>query len=131
MRRLLILACSQRKNPASGILPAIDRYDGPAFRVLRKFLREVPGKVPAVLILSAKYGLIDSAMGIPDYDCRMSGALAKRLRPTVLEALVQVLRSKCWHSVGLCVGNGPSPKWVRLPIVIVAGGDARPAESHG
>ena len=41
MNRLLILACSQCKSPAGGILPAIDRYDGPGFPALRKFLGEV------------------------------------------------------------------------------------------
>jgi len=40
MGRLLFIACSQRKNPAEGVLPALDRYDGPAFGVLRKYLRE-------------------------------------------------------------------------------------------
>jgi hypothetical protein len=58
MRRLLILACSQRKNPARGKLPAIDRYDGPAFRVLRKYSRDSAANLPTVLILSAKHGLI-------------------------------------------------------------------------
>jgi len=32
--RLLILSCSQRKRPDSGLLPAIERYDGPVFRVV-------------------------------------------------------------------------------------------------
>ncbi len=104
MHRLLILACSQRKNPAASVLPAIDRYDGPAFRVLRKFLAETPADAPAVLILSARYGLIDSATRIPDYDCRMSAGLAERLRPAVLKTLARVLRSGGWRSVGLCVG---------------------------
>jgi hypothetical protein len=103
--RLLILACSQRKDPAAGVLPAIDRYDGPAFRVLRKFLREYPDDALSVLILSAKYGLIDSAAAIPDYDCRMSAALADRLRPAVLDTLRKTLRSKKLRSVGLCVGK--------------------------
>jgi hypothetical protein len=39
---MLILACSRRKRPDEGLLPAIERYDGPAFRVLRRFLREMP-----------------------------------------------------------------------------------------
>ncbi len=56
MTRLLIVTCSQRKNPTLGLLPAIDRYDGPAFLVLRKYLREGVGDAPRVLILSAKYG---------------------------------------------------------------------------
>lgn len=32
-KRLLILACSQRKRPDPGLLPAIERYDGPQFQV--------------------------------------------------------------------------------------------------
>ena len=39
---MLILACSRRKRPDEGLLPAIERYDGPTFCVLRRFLREVP-----------------------------------------------------------------------------------------
>jgi hypothetical protein len=105
MDRLLILACSQRKNPTIGVLPAIHRYDGPAFRVLRKFLRESREDVPVILILSAKYGLIDSAREISDYDCRISADLANRLRPAVLECLGQVLQSRRWHSIGICVGK--------------------------
>ena len=40
--RMLILACSRRKRPDEGLLPAIERYDGPALRVVRRFLREMP-----------------------------------------------------------------------------------------
>lgn len=106
MSRLLILSCSQRKKPTPGVLPAIDRYDGPAFRVLRKFLGEASeDRRPVVLILSAKYGLIDSTKGIRDYDCRISAALGERLRPAVLESLGGVLRSRKWRSIGLCVGK--------------------------
>ena len=34
-RLLLIMSCSQRKRPDLGLLPAIERYDGGHFRVLR------------------------------------------------------------------------------------------------
>ena len=37
--RLLVLACSERKRAGPGLLPAAERYDGPAFRVLRAYLR--------------------------------------------------------------------------------------------
>ena len=40
--RLLILSCSQRKRPDRVLLPALERYDGPVFRMLRKFLRSCP-----------------------------------------------------------------------------------------
>src|SRR5438876_8192252 len=102
MNRLLIISCSQRKKPDAGLLPAIDRYDGPAFRVLRKFLVEAPAHPPVILILSAKYGLIEAAQPVPDYDCRMSAALATRLRPQILTAGRRLLGSDHWQEVGIC-----------------------------
>lgn len=105
MDRLLILACSQRKTPAKRHLRAIDRYDGPAFRVLRKYLRENAESSLSVLILSAKYGLIESERVIPWYDQRLSHASADRLRPQVLETARRVLGSHPWHAVGLCAGK--------------------------
>ena len=105
MNRLLILSCSQRKAPVKGRLPAIDRYDGPAFRVLRKYLRETPSGAPTVLILSAKYGLIESERKIPSYDQRLSRTSAAQLRPQVLETVRRVLRSRAWRAVGVCAGK--------------------------
>jgi hypothetical protein len=105
MNRLLILACSQRKTAAKGILTAIERYDGPAFRVLRKYLREKPSNAPSVVILSAKFGLIEDTQKIPNYDCRLSQTTAERLRPQVLKVLRQKLESQPWHSIGICAGQ--------------------------
>ena len=105
MDRLLILACSQRKVAAKGYLRAIDRYDGPAFRVLRKYLRETSDGSLAVLILSAKYGLIESEREVPWYDQRLADASAETLRPQVLETARQILRSGLWRAVGLCAGK--------------------------
>jgi queuine/archaeosine tRNA-ribosyltransferase len=54
------LTRTQRKRPEQGLLPAIERYDGVHFRVLRKAKRE--GYWPRnleVLIVSAKYGLLE------------------------------------------------------------------------
>jgi hypothetical protein len=103
--RLLILSCSQRKVPVKGRLRAIDRYDGPAFRVLRKYLREASDGSLAILILSAKYGLIESERAIPWYDQCLAKASADRLRPQVLETARHVLRSRRWGAVGLCAGK--------------------------
>jgi hypothetical protein len=103
--RLLILSCSQRKVGAADQVPAIDRYDGPAFRVLRKYLREGPPETPTVLILSAKYGLIGSDRRIPAYDCRMSAARARELRPHVIATARQVFASRRWQEVSVCVGK--------------------------
>lgn len=79
MTRLLIVACSRAKRPDPGTLPAIDRYDGPAFRQLRRAARAgLLGDV-TVLILSAKHGLIPDGWMIGDYDQVMTPARASEL----------------------------------------------------
>jgi hypothetical protein len=105
MRRLLILACSQKKTTGRGDLPAIERYDGPAFRVLRRYLRERADKDLTVLILSAEYGLIESARAIPHYDRRMSASRAGELRQDVLAAAGAVFRSARWEGIAVCAGK--------------------------
>ena len=48
------------KSPAVRPVPAIERYDGPAFRVLRRFrenARITGERAPALLVISAKHGL--------------------------------------------------------------------------
>ena len=58
MTRALFLSCSKRKSPEAGLIPAIRRYEGPRFRVLRSYLRDA-GKDPLLIwILSAEHGLI-------------------------------------------------------------------------
>lgn len=81
-RKLLILGCSRTKRDAPGLLPAIDRYDGSSYRVLRKFLRnrEWPRNL-SVAILSAKYGLVGGFTGIEDYDERMTPRIASEWAP--------------------------------------------------
>ena len=76
--RLLILGCADRKYASDGLLPALHRYDGPAYRVVRKFLREYqwPHDV-SIAVLSAKYGLFGVLKGIEDYDHRMDATVAK------------------------------------------------------
>ncbi len=94
-QRLLILSCSQRKRPDPGYLPAIERYDGPAFRVLRLYLRKCPGEVSQldVYILSAAYGLIPTAHPIVDYNQMMTQEQATELHDEVLSQLLHLLRA--------------------------------------
>jgi hypothetical protein len=96
-----------------GRIRAIDRYDGPAFRVLRKYLREEPDGELSILILSAKFGLIDFKHKIPYYEQRLSRTSATGLKPQVLASARHSLRSRRWRAVGvsaskqyLCVLNG-------------------------
>jgi hypothetical protein len=130
MNRLLILACSQRKRPAKGLLPAVERYDGPAFLVLRRYLREVADDGLTVLVLSAKYGLISADRRIPDYDQRLTRDSARKLQSQVLATARAALAERPFRSVGVCAGkdyqlalNGLSalvPEGV--PVAVIGGG---------
>jgi hypothetical protein len=62
---LVILGCGERKKLTSRLLPAIDRYDGPVFRVLRKHMREEPQNSADTCIVSARFGLIRGTLPIP------------------------------------------------------------------
>ncbi len=66
--RLLILGCSKAKTKHDELVPAIQRYDGPPFRVLRRYLRLRYDPVLRVYILSAEYGIIPADALIPDDD---------------------------------------------------------------
>jgi len=86
--RLLILSCSARKRPDPGYLPAIERYDGPAFRVLRRYLREGPGaEWLDIYVLSAFYGLIPGTYPIICYEQLMTVERAAELRKEVISTL--------------------------------------------
>lgn len=92
MRRLLIVACGATKRVEVYNLPAIDRYNGPPFKTLRKVLAGLPQEqCPTILILSAEFGLIAADMLIPNYDHRMTKARALALRAQVREALARAL----------------------------------------
>jgi hypothetical protein len=87
-KRLLILGCSATKKSTRGSLPAVDRYDGPAYLVLRKFLRSYqwPDNL-SIAVLSAKYGLIGGLTPIAPYNQRMSKRRAVKLQQKVGQTL--------------------------------------------
>ena len=84
-RRLLILSCSQRKHASHELLPAIDRYNGPLFFVLRRFLRECPrqARLLDVYILSAAYGLIPMNFLTTLYERKMDVSRIIELQPQI------------------------------------------------
>ncbi len=93
MTRCLILGCTEAKCSDTGKLPALERYDGPTFRVVRRFLREADPHLRDVeiYVLSAEYGLIGVDQPIADYDRRMTTARAAELRPEVSKRLREIL----------------------------------------
>jgi uncharacterized protein DUF6884 len=92
MGRVLILSCTQRKRRDSSPLPAVERYDGPTFRVLRRFQKRTLENLD-VYILSAKFGLIHHLEIIPYYDQQMTPQRARELQPQIDEALERLFRN--------------------------------------
>lgn len=86
-------------------MPAIDRYDGPAFRVLHRYLREEEDRQLKVYILSAEFGLISSNNPIPYYDRRMTAARALELREGTTPILESLLRQHACSELFLCASK--------------------------
>jgi hypothetical protein len=105
MSRLLILSCSQRKRIDAPLLPAIERYDGPTFRLLRRFLDKRLPEQPEIYILSARFGLIQYNEPIPNYDQRMTQKRAVELQPYVLDTLSATLSVFSFQALCISVGR--------------------------
>lgn len=105
-RYLLLLACSSRKRTDTAPVPAIDRYTGVNYTVLRKAQRL--GYWPEhldVLILSAKYGLIEPTTLIPCYDQRMTSVQARALQSEVSAYLDACLAANEYSEVFVNLGT--------------------------
>lgn len=105
-RSLLILACSQLKFATSGLMPAIERYDGVNYRVLKKAKRV--GNWPSnldILILSAKYGLIAAEAQIEYYDLRLTPERAVVLREQISNKLDYYLRLTDYSQIFINLGK--------------------------
>ena len=105
LSRLLLLNCSQRKKFDERLLPAIERYDGPAYHVLRRYLKQNPNPSVDVKILSAKYGLISADDYLPYYDCRLTKGQAQELRHQVITELETILNRKSYTNLLICLGK--------------------------
>jgi hypothetical protein len=103
---LLIVTCSQRKRSDRELLPALERYDGVFFRILRKALREGHwSDTLDVLIISAKYGLLELDTVIENYDLRMTVTQAKQLQPVVTPLLIKRVTALTYTEIFLNVGK--------------------------
>jgi hypothetical protein len=94
--RLLILSCSATKRLDAHSLPAVERYDGPAYRLTRKYVRECPAQRQCldILIVSAEFGLLTGDALIPLYDRRMDAQRASALRPLLQQQMVSLLADR-------------------------------------
>ena len=107
--RLLILACSQKKRTSPALLPAIARYDGPPFQVVRRYLAQYPDDPLDICIISARFGLIAGDTPIPHYDQRMQTAQAHRWQPAVHAGLRRLCAQRAYTAAFISVGREYAP----------------------
>lgn len=105
MSRAVFLSCSRTKRPASGPLPAVERYDGPLFRVLRGYLGDAEGDVPSVWVISAKYGLISGQEKIRNYDQMLKNELGAPFLRMVGKGLQGAYESEPWDEALMLGGE--------------------------
>jgi hypothetical protein len=130
-RRLLLLSCSQRKRRTRRALAAIELYDGPAFRILRRYLSGRPTAQTDVLIVSAKWGVISGDTPLPNYDRRMTASRLREIRPLVITKLREVFECVPYSDVFISMSENylqviqGLPKIADVPIYTARGGRAR------
>jgi hypothetical protein len=100
-----LLGCSQRKRLDEGLLPAIDRYDGPTFRLLRRYLKQDLTLSVDAKILSAEYGIISTAHSLPYYDRRITKEQSQKLNHQAVEELGAILCAKPYTNLLICLGK--------------------------
>lgn len=71
--RLLIVGCSKTKKMYKGRAMAINVYNGPLFKMIKKHVHDFSNEDGLdIMILSAKYGLVEPYKTIPHYDQTMT-----------------------------------------------------------
>ena len=107
--KLLIIPCSQRKKITDFPTSAINVYDGPFYRLLRKNILEFDNNNGLdIYIISAKYGLIDPLHEIQTYDQKMDDEQAKRLKPKIRESLLKIIKNKTYSEIFINTGKSYS-----------------------
>lgn len=103
----LLLSCSQRKRSTPELLPALERYNGPQFQVVRKFFRTHPELQATidVAILSARFGIIPPNELIPEYDQRITRERAIEINTNVLVTLRQYTQRKMYQRFCVSIGQ--------------------------
>lgn len=100
---LLIMGCSQKKNPSVNPMKAIDRYTGLFFKVLKK---NNPGlKNLDLIIISAKYGFLLPETPIENYDLKLTNKLALKLRDEINPKFKEFLRDRNYEEVFINLGK--------------------------
>lgn len=87
--RLIVLSCSAAKRRGAN-LPALELYDGPRFRLLRKYLRVTGDKSLRIAIVSARHGVVTANQRIDLYNRKMTSERARQLAPVIARRLARL-----------------------------------------
>ncbi len=104
--RLLLISCSKKKNELEMPSFALDVYDGPYYKTLKKLRRE--NKFPKdmhTLVLSAKYGLLDLYDMIQTYDQVMTPKRAEELTEDINKDLHDFLKNHAMNEIYISMGK--------------------------
>lgn len=104
--KLLIVSCSKRKAPYKGEVQAINLYDGPLYRMLRKNVQSFSNEDGLdIMIMSAKYGLIEPTKLIKNYDVKMTPDRANELIDHNCEIIKAMVEKKQYTDVLVNLGK--------------------------
>jgi cytoplasmic iron level regulating protein YaaA (DUF328/UPF0246 family) len=110
MASLLIQSCSATKQNVETAVPALDLYDGYFFRIINKALRAGqfrPGL--DIIIISAKYGVVEPDEEIRYYDQRMDTERAKELNDEVINTIASHVTQEGYEKVWINLGKDYLP----------------------
>lgn len=99
-RFLLILPCSKQKKHLDNV-SAIDMYDGPFFKIIRKY----DSRNVDILIISSKYGLIESNELVSYYDEKMTLKRSIELSEQIRLKLKKVLADNNYKEIFINLGK--------------------------
>jgi len=103
---LLVQSCSNRKRDAANRLPALERYDGYFFRIIKKAIDDGALRNDIdIMILSAEFGLLDTGDLIPMYDRKMTIQRAEELRNDVVNTLVSRIERSAYDELVINMGS--------------------------
>jgi len=105
---LIIVSCSKKKKNLGKNVPAIELYDGPVFKILRKFSTLKKFDRLDILIISAKYGVLKYTDKINYYDEKMNQSKAKVMKPQIMKKISDFLAVNNYEEIFINLGKNYS-----------------------
>ena len=115
MKRLIIVSASLRRlEEPSNPIPALDRFDGVYFRIIKKYKREGKLQDTDCVIVSKKFGIIDQNERVPYYKpdhidkfgyLNMNESQIKKLREENLARLKEIFAKSKYSEIFVNVGK--------------------------